>query len=165
MTNTPIANTGNVPVLIALLDRQRALYELLCAMSREQSQLIETAQTESLLSHLAQRQKLIDEVTAVNAELDPYRRRWAEIWADLNPADRERVGGLVRGVETLLASILKRDDEDRKALQSAKARVAEQMRSVSNAGVAVNAYRSASTPAAKPPGIGQGANRYMNQQG
>ncbi|MCE9592225.1 MAG: flagellar protein FlgN [Planctomycetes bacterium] len=166
MTNSPPAIPGNVPALIALLEKQRALYDQLNAMGREQSQLIETAQTESLLSVLAQRQKLIDEVTTVNADLDPYRRRWSEIWADLNPADRRRVGDLVRAVESALATILKRDEEDRKALQSARAKVSEQIKAVSHAGAAVNAYRSAATPTtAKPAGVAQGNNRFMNRQG
>lgn len=162
----PGAPKDGIGVLVSLLEKQRALYGRLCELSRDQAQLIETAQTEPLLELLGHRQKLIDEVTVVNADLEPYRRRWAELWADLGAADRGRVGALVRAVEDSLAEILKRDEEDRKALQTAKAKVSEQIKAVSHAGAAVNAYRSGAKPGAgTPAGVAQGNNRFMNHQG
>lgn len=164
MTNSPTAVPGNIPALVALLQRQRSIYQQLRTLSDQQGPLVAEAMAEPLLSLLAQRQKLIDAALDLNAQLDPYRKRWAEIWADLPEVERGRIGGLVKEVQDLLAAIVQQDERDRAILQTAKAKIGEELQQVSRAGAAMSAYRAA--PAYRPAaGVGAGANRFMNQKG
>lgn len=162
MTNSPAAVPGNIPALVTLLERQRTLYHQLRTLSDQQGPLAAEALAEPLLSLLAQRQKVIDGVTVVNAQLDPYRQRWSELWAELADGDREHIGELVKEIQELLASIIKQDDRDRGALQAAKVRMGSELQNMARQGQAINAYRAA--PSA-PAAIAAGDNRFMNQKG
>ena len=157
--NAPFDGTS----LVALLERQRTLYRQLRTLSDQQGPLVAESLAEPLLALLAQRQKLIDGVTAVNAELEPYRKRWNDLWTRLGEGHRRQVGDLVKEVETLLASIIKQDERDRGVLQTAKTQIAAEIQKISVAGSAVNAYRTPKSPVAD--GIARGDNRFTNQVG
>jgi hypothetical protein len=164
MTNLPVPGPGHAPALISLLERQRRLYLQLRTLSDQQGPLVAEAEPEPLLGLLSQRQKLIDDLSVVNTDIEPYRQRWDDLWAELAESDRARVGGLVKEVQGLLEAIINQDERDRHVLQNAKTRVAGELRTLGRAGQAINADRTAPRAAA-PTGIGTGNNRFTNQKG
>lgn len=163
MTNSSALIPGNIPALVALLEHQRSLYQQLRTLSDQQGTLVAQAQAEALLGLLAQRQKLIDHITTVNAELDPYRKRWTELWGELADGQRRQIGSIVQEVQDLLGAIIQQDERDRQTLQTAKGRIAVELQKLSRAGQAIQAYRT--SPATADPSVGGGNNRFTNQNG
>lgn len=98
--------------LTELLQQQRDLYRRLRELAEGQSQAVRDDQPESLLRILGQRQRLIHELTQVNAMLEPYRSQWDKLREGLEPAERLRVSELVDEVQALLAQILQQDEGD-----------------------------------------------------
>lgn len=162
MTAFSARATDDTPALVALLERQRSLYADLRELSRQQAPLIDGGHAEPLLRVLAQRQRLIDELSQVNGQLDPFRQRWDALWARLAGAERSRVGVLVREVQALLADILQQDERDRAALAATRERIGGEIQRMSRAGAAINAYRTG--PAHAAP-ASAGNNRFTNQRG
>lgn len=152
----------DVPALAQLLEQQCQLYTSLTSLSRQQSQLIcegmgDTDAPEQLLRLLAQRQRIIDELTAVHERLAPWRAKWNDFWSKLSLVDQQRIGPMVKQVETMLAQIVKQDEVDRRTLEAARNRVGTQMKQLTSGGGAIHAYRAAQTVSSQ--------NRFTNQQG
>lgn len=157
MTNSPSAAAGNVPALIGLLRRQRSLYEQLEVLSRQQEGLVAQGAAEPLLALLAQRQQLLEGISALHAELAPFRQQWTELAGRLPEEDRRQVNGLVEQVQAMLAGILERDERDRRTLQAARGRVAGELQRLQTTAAAAQAYRAAPR--------GGGASRFTDRQG
>lgn len=163
---TPGGAPGDIPSLVALLEQQRKLYLQLRTLSDQQGPLVAEAQAEPLLGLLAQRQRLIDDLGGVNTRLEPFRRKWDDLWGGLADAQRAQIGGLVKEVQALLAGIIQQDERDRHVLQTAKTRVAAELQNASRVGRAVNAYRAVPKAGTSgEAGIGSGNNRFTNQNG
>lgn len=147
----PLHASAEVPRLFALLEKQRALYQSLSELSRQQAGTIAEGRADALLAILAARQKLIDQIGMLNADLDPFRQRWDAILAALPAGERARAGDLVKQVQQLLGQIVEQDERDRNALTVARNRVQTELQKMNNVGGAINAYRSsAGTPPAAP---------------
>jgi DNA repair ATPase RecN len=141
--------------LIALLDQQRRIYHQLGDLSRQQSQLVSAGDAEPLLSLLGQRQQLIDQLTQLNGRIDPYKRDWPALWAQLDRGDR--IQQLIDQVQKLLDDIVQQDEKDRVALSAQRQHVADELQQVRH-GTAVNrAYGR--------PTTGLDNNRYTDFQG
>lgn len=164
MTAAAPALVDDLPVLLELLQRQRSLYRQLRELSGRQGPLVTQGLAEPLLSLLAQRQRLIDELAAVNERLEPFRRDWPRLWVSLPDDDQERVAGLVKETQELLASILTQDERDREVLQSARGQILQEIDKMSRSSHAVSAYQTA--PAAGYAKAGAAANnRFTDRQG
>ena len=74
----------------------------------------------SLLALLAERQRLIDHLSQTSAGLEPFRHSWEAVCEELSEAERRRVRTLVVGAQSLLDGILRRDEQDRQRLASAR---------------------------------------------
>ena len=136
--------------LVELLQKQRDRYQKLQALSRTQSQLVESAATEPLLKVLAQRQHLVDELAHLHGEMEPYRQQWEQVYGQLPDADRDIVAGLINEVEQLLAGIIDQDNHDQRQLKQSKDQVGKGLSQTAHAGVAMAAYKANHTY-----GIGQ----------
>jgi len=136
----PVADHADAVVL--LLERQRGLYEQLRELGEKQRQLIQDQLPEPLLVVLSQRQQLVDELAQINHELEPYRSNWRRFYGALSGPDQKRVGGLVQEVETLLASIIEKDNHDQTQLEQAKRLVGDELGLAVRAGAAVHAYKT-----------------------
>ncbi len=98
--------------LTELLTRQRDAYCRLADLAARQRDAIDTDEPEVLLRILADRQACINEVTELDAQLEPFRRRWDDLRGALGPAERLAVSELVDEVQDLLAGILNQDAGD-----------------------------------------------------
>lgn len=152
MTAVAIDLDLDLPRLVELLTRQRDLYRHLHQLSASQSPLVDAGSAEQLLDVLAQRQRLIDELAAVNEELGPYRQNWARVWPRVPDEERGGLSELLKDVDTLLQNILKQDERDRMKLQQSRDRVGAELSKVKHTSAAVRAYggRPATSTAAAP---------------
>ncbi len=135
--------------LIDKLTQQRDLYVQLKALGAEQAQLIAGGETEKLLHVLAQRQQIVAQLGELNAELSAWRQRFGDPAGRLPAEQRDRVNVLLAEVEALLEQIIAQDDRDRQQLAQARDDVGAEMRQVTHAGRAVNAYAQSAASAAR----------------
>lgn len=150
-------SSQSVETLVELLDQQHAIYRQLRDLSERQSQLVADGDAESLLTLLNQRQGLIDELLRINEQIDPFKQRWSELWAELDAEQRRRVRERMDAVQSLLDGIMQQDEQDRQALVAQRAQVGEQLGQV-HRGAAVNrAYGQSVGPSVQT--------RYTDQQG
>jgi len=131
----------DLPTLEKLVHHQRELYRILRRLAEQQPELIQQGEAEQLLRLLHQRQRVVDELTAVNADLQPYRERWSEVWAEV-PAERQ--GDLAKQLKESqedLKAIIARDDQDRVGLEAARDRISNAVKKTTSGQGAVKAYR------------------------
>ncbi len=118
MGNTGAAGAGNgdgasgadglVPMLVRTLVAQKELYVQLLSLAKQQSQYVATGESESLMTVLAARGRLIDQVSPLDKQLQPYKGRWQEVLDGLGARDRMTVAGMLKEVQQLLGDILRR---------------------------------------------------------
>jgi len=154
---TAVRQTDWVDQLVALLEEQHAIYVKFEQFSIRQSQLVQDGQTDELLSLLAQRQQLIDQLTLLNNRIEPYRERWSQMWTDLDEADQQRVRELIEQVQHLIEKIVDQDGKDRSVLQDRRDQLIGNISRVRQSGAAHRAY-------GQDPHDPQRA-RYTDQQG
>lgn len=95
------ASTHDGTCLINLLTQQRDVYRELHQLASIQRQAIEEERSEESLRILGDRQRLINRLTEVNSELEPYRSRWDKIRQDFAPEGRRAVGAGGRGAAAI----------------------------------------------------------------
>ncbi len=156
--------TSDLDTLLDLLARQRDLYQELQGLSARQQSIIAQGQTEQLLLVLSERQVLVDRLTAINKDLAPLRGRMSELTDGASEDTRMRIRGLVDEVQQLLASIIDRDEQDRRHLEASKASVGQELSRVNTAPAAINAYKSNAFRKAAGPAL-VGAARFTDSRG
>lgn len=129
MASTETADCGSK--VIQLLDQQHLLYQQLNELARKQTDMVAGGDSEMLLRILAGRQRLIDRITQIDRELEPYRAEWARISESMAPAERQKAQELVADVQKLLGEILDRDKRDTEMLSGQKQQVSSQIQSAS----------------------------------
>ena len=123
--------------IAAALVAQRDLYVQLGALARQQSEYVATGESELLMTVLAARARLIEQIMPLDAKLTPYKGRWQEVIDGLPVEDREKVVPLLKEVQQLLAEILAHDEADMESLVRQKQQVGNEIgRAVT--GTAVN---------------------------
>jgi hypothetical protein len=107
---------GMVATLVRALSGQKALYEQILSLARQQSQYVASGESEALMTVLGARSRLIEQVMPLDRELQPYKGRWQEVLDGLPAADRKVVGSLLQDVQKLLGDILTLDERDKESL-------------------------------------------------
>ena len=147
------------PRLTRVLDRQIDLYTQLEALSQRQSDLVRAEESDALLDLLARRQTLVEQLTELNQQLEPFTRQWTRLVERLSPAHRTSIGERTKRLDDLIGAITQRDEDDRRALESRRATVAAEINTLSNQRAAVTAYRASTGPRqATPP-------RFQDREG
>jgi hypothetical protein len=130
--------------IAALLTEQRDLYRQLARLADQQRGLITGDAPERLLGVLAERQRLIDRLTATGCELKPHQLNWRQIREHLPAPLAHEIDGLVAEVNTLLSDILKKDEADTALLSARKNETARAMGTLQVSRRAGSAYAAAS---------------------
>lgn len=108
--------------LVELISAKRQTLRTLRELARRQHELIESRQTSGLIAQLAAKQKLLDELTRIESDLNPFRgqdpesRRWRA------PEDRARCAAEAAECRELLDEVLALD---RQGMETLKARQLE----------------------------------------
>lgn len=138
------------PRLARILERQRDLCLSLDAMSARQDELVAGDDTDALLGLLGQRQAVVDELTALGAELEPLRTVWeTESWR-VPPDQRARITGYVEEIGRLIEGIGRRDESARVRLEERRSAVARELAGISRGRGAVAAYSGGAGGATNP---------------
>ncbi|MFI4862163.1 MAG: flagellar export chaperone FlgN [Phycisphaerales bacterium JB063] len=142
---TSPAPTGAEPTpspekLMQLLSRQRDLYQNLKALSDDQGRLIADGETEQLLSLLARRQGVIEQLSACSLEISPHRAAIAALAGESESATARQVRTLVDDVRELLESIIQQDDAGRREMEAARDEIGSQLRQTAAAPSVLGAY-------------------------
>ncbi|XAL99020.1 flagellar export chaperone FlgN [Phycisphaeraceae bacterium D3-23] len=158
----PLSEAGPAPTpeqLMQLLSRQRDLYQNLKALSDDQGRLIAEGETEQLLSLLARRQGLVEQLGECSLEISPHRAAIASLASDSDAAVSRQVRTLVDDVRELLESIIQQDDAGRREMEAARDEIGSQLRETAAAPRVLGAYGNAGSP--RP----QSAARFTDQRG
>ena len=123
-----------VATLVRALSGQKSLYGQILALARQQSGHVAGGEGDALMTVLAARHRLIEQVAPLDRQLQPFKGRWQAILDGLPTADRKQVGGLLQDVQRLLGEILDQDERDKEALMKQKTAVSSEIkRTVSGA--------------------------------
>jgi len=131
---------ADLRTLTSALSQQKSLYQQLLALARQQSEFVANGQSEELMSVLAARSRLIDEIAPLDLQLQPYKGRWQEVLDSLAPADREPIATLLRDVQQLLGQILAQDEIDRESLNRQKTQIGSELNRTVHGAVLNKAY-------------------------
>lgn len=129
-----------LPTVVGLLDEQCGLCERLEGLSDEQSSHVRRGRTEELLGVLNERQAVLDRVVEINGILEPFRNRSDAAMAGLRTADRDSLQSRIDRIAESVDRVRRRDDEDRKALESQRRGVADELANLSRLRGAAAAY-------------------------
>lgn len=137
MTN---ADQNSTDRLIRMLQEQQSLVEQLAKLATQQSELVESGETEALLSVLGRRQALIDRVIASQGDLTTLLEQLRCDRSDVSEHSKRQIGGLVETINHQLAQVMKRDSEDQQRLESRRDLTRQELAGVETAKKAHQAY-------------------------
>jgi len=135
-----------------LLDRQHQLYAELKSLSDQQKQTLQQGSTTDLLTILAKRQGIVDQLGRLAEELAPLREQWDSLIEKLAEDDRQSLRSLVLETQELAQSVMQQDDVDQSQLRDMRRTVAHELSQVNQTAAARNAYGVAkNTGPSTPP--------------
>ena len=134
--------------LAALIDSQVSKYQELADITQAQSAAVNEGDTDALLSTLAKRQVVIQQITAANADLAPFIHAWQDHSNAIPPALADTIRSSMGQLDTLVQQINDADDRDRIALEEKRAAVSSELVGVTKRRTAMHAY--AAKPASGP---------------
>jgi len=143
--NATVAMDGlDADRVIALFTQQRDLYRQLQALAGRQRALVTSSEPEALLGLLAERQKIVSRLSALNEDVRAVRTRWPDICRTMDPARRRTADSLLGEVQAALADILAGDERDARLLSARMADVRQQSTALTESRRAHAAYGSGS---------------------
>lgn len=138
-----------------MLKEQDSLAKELAHLSSKQSQLIETGQTDALLSVLSMRQGIINKFAASQGKLAAMMVEVQSPTTDVSNSLRKQIAGLVEAINIKLADVMNSDKQDQDRLQIGKSRTKGQLAELDAGGKAHRAYTN----------VRQVINRFADSQG
>lgn len=126
--------------LVRLLERQRDVFQQLRTLADRQRALVSQDDPTPLLSLLADRQRLVDDLTRCSFLLGPYRRNWSDLMTKLGATERTSVEDLLSENDRILGSILSTDQRDSETLKTRQEATAAMLTRASGGGSARRAY-------------------------
>ncbi len=131
---------ADAEALIALLRRQVSIYTRLEQLSGRQRDLIAAEDQRQLLALLAERQKLVDALGALNQGLIPLQKYWRANRDTVAPSLRTEADQLVGRAGEILKRILGADEQDARVLSARKAQTAKEVTALAQSRQAFEAY-------------------------
>jgi len=127
--------------VMTLLREQAVLYGRLEAYSRRQRQLVSEDDVGPLLTLLAERQKLSQELTMIASRLAPARHEWSVFRKRLTPEQQKEADTLIEAAGVGLRKVIAEDEQDARVLSGRRQVVAGTLQSAHTTGAALSAYR------------------------
>ena len=148
MTDAHATSPASAAEVARLLRRQHALYVQLRELSEQQRSSLEQGTTQDLLSVLAQRQSVVDDLSEIAGTLSASGGQWSQHLDELPDSERGELRQLVAEVQRLAEEVMQRDEHDQSQLRNMRQRVGGELRGLHAGHAAANAYRggAAGTP-------------------
>lgn len=143
--------------VVSLLRRQVGLYERLEQFADRQRSFVSREDTQSLLSLLADRQRISTELTEISGRLEPVRRDWSTFKHRMDANARAEAEALWSESKARLKRVLDRDEEDARVLAARKELVGRSLQSARSSADALGAYRGKSAAGAPQSRLDEGA--------
>jgi len=152
--------------LAGLIDEQHAQCVELETLSRAQSAMVESGDTDGVLDMLGRRQTIIDRIARLSDQLSPLRSGREELLSGLPTADRDRLRASVEEIARLVERVRERDDQDRQAMERRRAGIAGELSGLARSRGAVAAYSGGRVGAIGNGGGNAAGNaRFQDRQG
>lgn len=129
--------------LLGILQQQQTLLTRLAALAESQGELIRDGQTDSLLTLLGERQQIIDRFLAMQNDLGDLTENLDQRLEEIEPNQRQRIESLIAQIGEALDAVMKHDERDRHALETARNETRSELNDLGNASRARQAYRGA----------------------
>jgi hypothetical protein len=129
--------------LVELLERQNELYRRLRGLAERQKALVAQDDARPLLELLAERQKVVDGLIALNGALAAYRRNWTERYHRLEEPTRRQVAALLEEANASLGAVLQSDQRDSATLSAKREDLAGRLAVADTGSRASAAYATA----------------------
>ena len=142
-----LSSAIDVQQLTQLLTRQIALFEVLHNLAKQQSCFLAAQQHEEVLPLLDQRQKVVEQLQALEPQFLPYRQSWAQWLPHLTEQQRKGLVTLVDRASELRTQILMQDQQDIERVRSAQKNISLELSENQRSANAVQSYaRSLAAP-------------------
>lgn len=128
--------------VLCLLREQAALYGRLETYSSRQRKLVVEDDVGPLLSLLANRQKLSQELTSVAGRLAPIRHEWSNVRNRMTPAQQTEAETLLDQAGSRLRQVIADDERDARVLAGRKQAVSASIQSAHASSQAMSAYQA-----------------------
>ena len=135
--------------LLELLGRQVNTYGELQTLADKQRMLVKAEDTAPLMTLLAERQRLTQELQQLGERMAPWRQNWATWRETLRPQQRASAEGMIREVNDRLRRLLASDEQDMRMLSLRRQRVGQLISEARCGRAALTGYRD---EAAASPG-------------
>lgn len=126
--------------IVSLIEQQASLYRRLKRLASRQHDLVRSEDPSRLLSLLAERRRLTDELTESAGHMAHVRGKWDELGAELSQSQRDRTERLLTEIRTAASEIMASDSEDMGLLEVRKRRVGEELNLLPDRGAMLTAY-------------------------
>jgi hypothetical protein len=126
--------------LSKLIDAKHGVLLQLYELAQRQHALAESAQPGELISLLAVKQRLLDDLSTLEQQLDPFRQQDPQTRVWRSPADRARCAGVAGTCRQLLDQVMTLERDAMEVLQSRQQQTSATIRSANDAADARSAY-------------------------
>lgn len=149
MTTIPTETQTWDERLLNILQQQQALLTRLAHLAQRQGELIRDNRTDALLTLLGERQQIIDRFLAMQHDLGDLTEKLDQRLQEIQPHQREQIERLIHEIGQSLDAVMKHDERDRHALESARNETREEISGLGTANRARQAYLGAAGANAK----------------
>lgn len=126
--------------LIEQLEEHAALCGVLDAISQRQGQIVASGDASAILSVLAERERVIEDLSRCNARIEPLRRVWDTVARGATAEQRDDVAGRIDALAGLIGAIAERDAADRRTLEERRDAVVAELHSMNAQKQAAGSY-------------------------
>ena len=145
------------PRLLRIIEQQLQQFRELDQLSSSQTAMIAEGRADELLSLLGSRQVVVDRITELNGELEPFLANWGALADALPETLRESIRSRRSELDDPVQTIAERDQADQKSLEQRRLGVQNELSALSRSRNAVNAYAATGSQQQRP--------HYQDRQG
>ncbi|MBU6413848.1 MAG: hypothetical protein KGS45_10255 [Planctomycetes bacterium] len=126
--------------LVEQLEEHAALCGELDAISQRQGQIVAHGEAPAILAVLAERERVIEDLSRCNARIEPLRRVWDSVAGTASKEQRDDVSGRIDALAGLIGAISERDAADRSALEQRRDAVVAELHALNAQKQATGSY-------------------------
>jgi hypothetical protein len=121
-----------------------SIYQRLIELTRKQSEVLESGDTERLMDFARQKESELGRLAPVEVRLRSARESWGDVESGVSAEQRRSVQEGVRGVETVLRQLLELEEEQNRAILKRREGTLEEIRRIEAGRRVQKAYGAAS---------------------
>jgi len=124
-----------------ILGSQRDIYAKLLGMSQRQVELVRQTKTDELLSLLAEKRTVLEQLAKLQERLSPAHPEWDDVISALSEQERKELRRIAEEIARLLETILKLDEQGRDELKQLRDVTLTHLKRIGNGKKLVETYK------------------------